>query len=292
LSATPTNAPAIPQWTGEERVIRARHGLAAIDFRELWHYRELLGVLTWRNIAIRYKQTYLGIAWAVLQPVLTVAVLTFVFQRMAKLEIDTHGVPYPLVVLAGLLPWQFFANAVGDSSNSLLGAQSMITKIYFPRILIPISAVLSGGVDFAITLILLIGMMLYYHAPFTPHLLLIPVFSLMIVAVSCAMGFWFSALNVKYRDVKYVVPFIIRIGMFICPVMYVAVGPNWQKWRFLYSALNPLVGILEGFRWAAFGTSFEPYWPGFACSLALIAVLLVSGAYYFRSTEKTFADII
>jgi lipopolysaccharide transport system permease protein len=292
MSATPTNTPAMPQWTGEERVIRARHGLAAIDFRELWHYRELLGVLTWRNIAIRYKQTYLGIAWAVLQPVLTVAVLTFVFQRMAKLEIDTHGVPYPLVVLAALLPWQFFANALGDSSNSLLSAQSMITKIYFPRILIPISAVLSGCIDFGITLVLLFGMMLYYHMPFTVYLLLIPVFSLMIVAVSCAMGFWFSALNVKYRDVKYVVPFIIRIGMFICPVMYLSIGPNWQQWRFLYSALNPLVGILEGFRWAAFGHNFEPYWPGFVCGLALIVVLLVSGAYYFRSTEKTFADII
>ncbi len=289
MSVTPTNAAAIPAWTGEERVIRARHGMAAIDLRELWHYRELLGMLAWRNIAIRYKQTYLGIAWAVLQPVLTVAVLTFVFQRMAKIEIDTRGVPYPLVVLAGLLPWQFFANALGDSSASLLGSQAMITKIYFPRILIPISSVLSGCVDFVISLVLLFVMMIYYHMPFTTNLLLIPVFFLMIVAATCAMGFWFSALNVKYRDVKYIVPFIIRIGMFICPVMYLSIT---AKWQFLYSALNPLVGILEGFRWSAFGHNFEPYWPGFWIGLGLICVLLVSGAYYFRSTEKTFADII
>ena len=289
MSVTPTNVAAIPAWTGEERVIRARHGMAAIDLRELWHYRELLGMLAWRNIAIRYKQTYLGIAWAVIQPVLTVAVLTFVFQRMARIEIDTRGVPYPLVVLAGLLPWQFFANALGDSSASLLGSQAMITKIYFPRILIPISAVLSGCVDFLISLVLLFVMMIYYHMPFTTNLLLIPVFFLMIVAATCAMGFWFSALNVKYRDVKYIVPFIIRIGMFICPVMYLSIA---AKWQFLYSALNPLVGILEGFRWSAFGHNFEPYWPGFWIALGLICVLLVSGAYYFRSTEKTFADII
>lgn len=289
MTATPANAPAVAQWAGEERVIRARHGLAAIDLRELWHYRELLGMLAWRNIAIRYKQTYLGVAWAVLQPVLTVAVLTFVFQRMAKIEIDTRGVPYPLVVLAGLLPWQFFANALGDSSASLLSAQSMITKIYFPRILIPISAVLSGCVDFGISLVLLFAMMLYYHMPFTATLLLLPLFFLMIVTTTCAMGFWFSALNVKYRDVKYVVPFIIRIGMFICPVMYLSVSAKWQFW---YSALNPLVGILEGFRWAAFGHLYEPYWPGLWIGLGLTAALFVSGAYYFRSTEKTFADII
>jgi lipopolysaccharide transport system permease protein len=287
--SAPTNAAAVPKWTGEERVIRARNGLAAIDLRELWHYRELLGVLAWRNIAIRYKQTYLGVAWAVLQPVMTVVVLTFVFQRMAQIQIDTRGIPYPLVVLAALLPWQFFANALGDSSNSLLGAQSMITKIYFPRILIPISSVLSGCVDFGISLALLFGMMIYYQLPFTVNLLLIPVFFLMIVAASCAFGFWFSALNVKYRDVKYVVPFLIRIGMFICPVMYLSIG---AKWQFLYSTLNPLVGILEGFRWAAFGNNFQPFWPGLACGLGIIAVLLISGAYYFRSTEKTFADII
>jgi lipopolysaccharide transport system permease protein len=288
MSASPTTA-AIPEWAAEERVIRARHGLAAIDLRELWHYRELLGMLSWRNVAIRYKQTYLGIAWAVLQPVLTVAVLTLVFQRMAQIQIDTRGVPYPLVVLAALLPWQFFANALGDSSSSLLGAQSMITKIYFPRILIPISAVLSGCVDFLISLVLLFAMMWYYHMPFTAHLLLIPVFFLMIVVATCAMGFWFSALNVKYRDVKYIVPFIIRIGMFVCPVMYVSIG---AKWQFLYSTLNPLVGIFEGFRWAAFGERFEPFLPGLWTGLAIICVLFVSGAYYFRSTEKTFADII
>ncbi|MDB6058741.1 MAG: type transporter [Verrucomicrobiales bacterium] len=288
MSATPTNA-AIPEWAGEERVIRARHGLAAIDLRELWHYRELLGMLTWRNISIRYKQTYLGIAWAVLQPVLTVTVLTLVFQRMTKIDVDTQGVPYPLFVLAGLLPWQFFANALGDSSGSLLGAQSMITKIYFPRILIPISAVLSGCVDFVISLVLLFVMMIYYHMPFTTNLLLIPVFFLMVVTTTCAMGFWFSALNVKYRDVKYIVPFIIRIGMFVCPVMILGPGPKWQ---FLYSALNPLVGILEGFRWSAFGHNHEPFWPGVWIGLGLTCVLLVSGAYYFRSTEKTFADII
>jgi lipopolysaccharide transport system permease protein len=296
MSATTTTAPATAEWASEERVIRARHGLAAIDLRELWHYRELLGMLTWRNITIRYKQTYLGIAWAVLQPVMTIAVFTLVFQHMARIQTDTRGIPYPVVVLAALLPWQFFANALGDTTVSLLGAQSMITKIYFPRILIPISAVLSGCVDFLISLALLFVLMIYYHIAFTVNLLLIPAFFLMLIAVTCALGFWFSALNVKYRDVKYVVPFIIRIGMFICPVMYVSIeGVNHTagaRWKFWYSALNPLVGILEGFRWSAFGQKFEPFWPGFWVALAISVVLLVSGAYYFRSTEKTFADVI
>jgi lipopolysaccharide transport system permease protein len=255
----------------------------------LWHYRELLGMLVWRNISIRYKQTYLGVAWAVLQPVLMVAVLTFAFQRITGAPIDTRGLKYPLMVLAALIPWQFFANALSDSSASLLGAQSMITKIYFPRILLPISAVLSGCIDFAISLVLLFAMMIYYHVPLTANLLLIIPFFLMLVVVTCAMGFWFSALNVKYRDVKYIVPFIVRVGMFICPVMYLSVSPKWQ---FLYSALNPLVGILEGFRWSAFGTDFQPYWPGLWIGIPLACVLLISGAYYFRSTEKTFADII
>jgi lipopolysaccharide transport system permease protein len=289
MSATPTSAVPV-DWAGEERVIRARHGLAAIDLRELWHYRELLGMLTWRNIAIRYKQTYLGIAWAVLQPVLMVAVLTFAFKRVAGAAvIDTKGFEYALVVLAALVPWQFFANALSDSSASLLGAQSMITKIYFPRILIPISAVLSGCIDFVISLVLLFGMMVYYHIPFSVKLFLLIPFFVLLVAASCAMGFWFSALNVKYRDVKYIVPFIVRVGMFICPVMYLSVGPKWQL---LYSTLNPLVGILEGFRWSALGNDFQPYWPGVWIGIALTFLLLVSGAYYFRSTEKTFADII
>ena len=272
----------------ETRVIKAKRGLRAIDFQELWRYRELFWLLSWRNVLIRYKQTYLGIAWAVLQPFLTMVVFSVIFGQIGKFP--TKGAPYPVLVFVALLPWQFFANALSESSNSLVSAQNMISKIYFPRLIIPASAALSGCVDFLISVVLLFAIMLWYHVPFTINLLLLPVFFLVAFIASLAMGFWFSALNVKYRDVKYVVPFIVRMGFFISPVGFLSdKAGQWLGW---YSTLDPLVGVIDGFRWCVLGPNFEPYWPGFWSGLAVVLVLLVTGAYYFRSTEKTFADVI
>ena len=273
-----------------EHVIRAKSGLVAINFRELWRYRELFWLLSWRNVLIRYKQTYLGILWAVLQPFLTMIVFSVIFGSMGKF--DSKGARYPVLVLAALLPWQFFANALSESSNSLVASQGMISKIYFPRIVIPASMVLSGCLDFLIGLAMLFVVMLCYHIPFTLHLVLLPLFFLVAFLASIAMGFWFSALNVKYRDVKYIVPFIVRMGFFVSPVAFLSDLVVPWKWQFWYSALNPLVGVMEGFRWCVLGKNFEPYWPGFWVGLVFIFILLISGAYYFRSTEKTFADII
>jgi lipopolysaccharide transport system permease protein len=277
---------------GAIRVIRPRQGLVAIDFGELWRFRELFWILSWRNVLIRYKQTYIGVAWALLQPFLTMVVLTVIFGKMAKF--DSKGAPYAVMTFVGLWPWQFFANALGESSNSLVASRSMITKIYFPRLVIPGSAVLSGIVDFLICFILLLGLMAWYGVPLNIRFLLLPCFLLPAFLASLAGGFWFSALNVKYRDVKFAVPFITRIGMYISPVAYASsmvpekFGSQWQFWYYL----NPLAGIIDGFRWCILGPAFEPYWTGVATGLAVTLVLLVSGAYYFRSTEKTFADII
>jgi lipopolysaccharide transport system permease protein len=270
------------------RVIQAKHGFVAIDFRELWRYRELGWQLAWRSVLIRYKQTYLGIAWAVLQPLLTTVVFTVVFGKLGNFP--DKGAAYPVLVFAAMLPWQFFANALSESSNSLIASQNMITKIYFPRIIIPASAVLSGCVDFLISLGLLVFIMLWYHVPLTPCLLLLPLFFLVAFIASMAMGLWFSALNVKYRDVKYVVPFIVRMGFFVSPVGFLSEKAG--KWLMTYSTLNPLVGVIDGFRWCILGPKFEPYWPGFWAGFAVVIVLLISGACYFRSTEKTFADVI
>jgi len=272
-----------------ERVIRPRHGLAAMDFSELWRYRELFWELSWRNVLIRYKQTMLGIAWAVIQPLLTMVVFTVVFSLFGKLS--SQGAPYALLVLAALVPWQFFSNAMSESSNSLIASQGMITKVYFPRAIIPASAVLSGMIDFLISLVLLFGLMLWYDVPFTLRLLALPVFALLAFLAAFGTGLWLSALNVKYRDVKYVVPFLTRIGMYATPVGFaVTVVP--EKWLFWFYSLNPLVGIVEGFRWCILGSNFEPMWVGVINGAALIILLLISGAYYFRTTERTFADVI
>lgn len=272
----------------EERLIRPRHGMVAINFRELWQFRELFVFLTWRDILIRYKQTVIGMMWAVLQPILTMGILVFVFSRLAKMP--DGGVPYPVLTFAAILPWQFFSTAVASSSASVVGSSGMISKVYFPRLIIPGSASLSGAMDFAVSLIVLCLLMLFYQVPFRIHLLLIPVFVVVAALTAFSFGLWLSALNVKYRDVKYVVPFLLRMGMYISPVGFMSsLVP--AKWRFLYS-LNPMVGVIDGFRWAILGPDFEPCWPGFGVSLAAVMFVLVSGLYFFRSTEKTFADII
>ncbi len=273
-----------------ERVIRPKNGLAALDFSELWRYRELFLQLAWRNVLIRYKQTYLGISWAILQPLLTTVVFTIIFGKIAKLP--DLGVPYAVLTFAGLIPWQFFANALTESSNSLVMSQNMVTKIYFPRVVLPTAAVLSGCMDFLITLGLLVGFMIWYSIPPTPYLFLLPLFFAAAFLASMAVGIWFSALNVKYRDVKYIVPFIVRIGFFASPVAFLSNLTVPEKWRFCYNSLNPMAGIIEGFRFCILGPKFQPYWPGFWAGMAVVLFLLVTGAYYFRTTEKTFADVI
>ena len=271
-----------------DRVIRPRHGLAALNLRELWQYRELFLMLSWRNVLIRYKQTYIGVAWAVFQPLLIMVVFTVIFGKIAK--VDTRNMPFPIFSFAALVPWLFFANALSESSNSLVASQNMITKIYFPRLIIPMSAVLSGTVDFLISLGLLLVLMVWYHVPVTLNILLLPVFFALTFLASLAAGFWFSALNVKYRDVKYIVPFIVRMGIYISPIGYLSseLYNRFGGWI----GLNPLVGIIDGFRWCIFGAAFEPDWAGLWLGVGVVAALLASGAIYFRSTEKTFADII
>lgn len=272
-----------------ERVIRPRHGLAAVDFPELWRYRELFWELSWRNVLIRYKQTLLGLAWALLQPLLTMLVFVVVFSYIAKLP--SNGAPYAVLTLAALVPWQFFSNAMSESSNSLIASQGMITKVYFPRAIIPASAVLSGMVDFLVSLALLLGLMLWYEVPFTIRLFALPLFALLAFFAAFGVGLWLSALNVKYRDVKYVVPFLTRIGLYITPVGF-AISMVPEKWLLWFYTLNPLVGIIEGFRWCILGGSFEPLWLGVLNGTAVILIVLVTGAYYFRTTERTFADVI
>lgn len=275
-----------------ERVIRPQHGLIAVNFGELWRYRELFGFLAWRDILIRYKQTYLGVAWAVLQPFLTTLVFVLVFEKLGKF--DSKGAPYAVMTFAAMLPWQFFANALSESSNSIVASSNMISKIYFPRLIIPASAVLSGLVDFLIGLVILFVLMILFGVKFQLHLLLLPLFLFIAFAAAFSTGVWLSALNVKYRDVKYIVPFFTRMGLYVSPVGFLSTlildqfGP---KVFFAYS-LNPMVGVIDGFRWCVLGGSFEPYWPGVCASLAVVAILAVTGVVYFRSTEKTFADVI
>lgn len=272
----------------QEIVIKPRKGLVGIDLPELWRYRELFLFLAWRDILIRYKQTAIGVAWAVIQPLLTVVIFTIIFGRVA--ELPSGGAPYAVLTLTGVLPWQFFSNAISQSSNSLVGAQNMVQKVYFPRLVIPVSATLSGVLDFGITLIMLFILMIWFDVAFTPTLLLLPLFTLLALAAALSIGIWMSAVNVKYRDVKYVVPFMVSMGLYISPVGYMTdVVP--ESWRLVYS-VNPMVGVIDGFRWAVLGPQFEPYWPGFWLSTSVVAVLLLTGLVFFRNAERTFADII
>ena len=273
----------------QERILRPRQGLIGLNLAELWRFRELLGLLAWRDILLRYKQTYLGVAWAVLQPVLTAVIFVVLFQRFAKF--DSFGAPYSVLVLAGLLPWQFFANALTESSASLVASARIISKVYFPRLIIPLSAVISGLVDALIAFVIVVVFMLWNGVPFRLHLLLLPLFGVLAFLSALSVGIWFSALNVRYRDMKYVVPFITRIGMYATPVGFLwqpVVPANWKFWF----SLNPLVGVIDGFRWCILGPAFEPYWPGLWISAGAVLLVLASGLMYFRNTERSFADVI
>jgi lipopolysaccharide transport system permease protein len=257
-------------------------------WRDIWRYRELFYFLAWRDILVRYKQTAIGIAWALIRPFLTMIVFTVVFGNIAKLP--SEGVPYPILVFAAMLPWQFFANALSECSNSLLNNSNLISKIYFPRLIVPASAVIVSFVDFLISGMILVALMAWYN--FVPdwRIVALPLFILIAFIAAIGSGLWLAALNVEYRDFRYIVPFIVQFGLYISPVGFSSsVVP--EKWRFLYS-LNPMVGVIDGFRWAILGGDTQLYWSGFLLSMTLVVFLIVSGVWYFRKMERTFADII
>ena len=257
-------------------------------WKDLWRYRELFYFLAWRDILVRYKQTAIGIAWALIRPFLTMIVFTVVFGQLAKLP--SQGVPYPILVFAGMLPWQFFSNALSECSGSLVGNANLISKVYFPRLIVPTSAVIVSFVDFMISGMILLGLMAWYS--FVPDLriLTLPLFTLIACAASMGVGLWLAALTVQYRDFRFIVPFIVQFGLYISPVGFSSsIVP--EQWRLIYS-LNPMVGVIDGFRWAILGGESQLYLPGFSLSLASVLLLLWSGIWYFRKMEKTFADVI
>ena len=263
-------------------------GWVPLKLKDLWEYRELLYFLVWRDIKVRYKQTALGATWAIIQPFFTMVVFSIFFGHLAKVPSD--GIPYPLFSFAALVPWTFFANGLSQSSNSLVGSGTLITKVYFPRLIIPLAAVFSGIVDFVLAFVVLLGMMVYYGLfPTTMNVLWLPLFLLLALTTSLGVGLWLSALNVEYRDVRYIVPFITQFWMLATPIGYPS-SLLQQPWRTLYG-LNPMVGVAEGFRWALLGTNTAPG-PIIAVSSAAAILILVTGAFYFRRMEKTFADIV
>ncbi|AEP12355.1 ABC transporter permease [Chloracidobacterium thermophilum] len=279
LDAAP-HAPASP-------VIRIEptRGWVAVKLKELWDYRELLYFLVWRDVKVRYKQTVLGAAWALLQPLFTMLVFSIFFGRLAGIPSD--GVPYPLFALAALIPWTFFANALGQSSNSLVNSAHLIAKVYFPRLVIPLASVLGGLVDLAVACSLFVPMLLYYGITPGWGILWLPGFVLLAIVTALGVGLWASALNVEYRDVRHVISFATQLWMFLTPVVYPgSLVP--ERWRLLYN-LNPMSGVVDGFRWALLGAGAPPGLPLLASALASLT-LLVTGAFYFRRMEKTFAD--
>ena len=257
-------------------------------FRELLRYRELFYFLAWRDILVRYKQTVIGIAWSVIRPLLTMLVFTVVFGRLAKLP--NEGVPYPILVFSAMLPWQYFANAMQESSNSLIAESRLISKVYFPRLIVPASSVIVSAVDFLISLALLGLLMLGYGFVPSWTFLFMPFFFLLATLAALGAGFWLSALNVKYRDFRYIVPFLVQFGLYVSPVGFSSsVVP--ERWRLLYS-LNPMVGVIDGFRWCVQGTVSSLYLPGFLISATISILAFSSGVWFFRRTERFFADFI
>ncbi len=255
---------------------------------DLWRYRELFYFLAWRDILVRYKQTAIGIAWALIRPFLTMVVFTIVFGKLAKLP--SEGVPYPILVFAAMLPWQFFASSLSECSGSLLTNSNLISKVYFPRLIVPASAVVVSFVDFLVSGMILLGLMAWYNYVPTWRIITLPIFILIAAGASIGAGLWLASLNVKYRDFRYIVPFIVQFGLYISPVGFSSnIVP--EQWRLLYS-INPMVGVIDGFRWAILGGEFRFHVMGFMISLSLVLLLLVSGVWYFRKTEKTFADVI
>jgi lipopolysaccharide transport system permease protein len=267
--------------------IRPPKGWATLGLKELWEYRELLYFLTWRDIKVRYKQTALGAAWAVIQPFFMMVVFSLFFGKLGGIPSD--GIPYPVFAFCALLPWQLFAHALSESSNSLVANERLITKVYFPRLIVPISAVLGGLVDFAIAFVILLCMMAYYGIMPTAMIVTLPLFLLLAVATALGVGLWLSALNVQYRDVRYTIGFLTQFWLFATPVAYPSsIVP--EKWRWLYG-LNPMAGVVEGFRWALLGKTKGPGTMLFV-SVCAVTLILIGGFYYFRRMEQTFADIV
>lgn len=279
---------ATQQASTEVTYLRPVRGLASLNFKELWKYRELFYFLTWRDVKVRYKQAVLGIGWAILQPLLTMVIFSIIFGQLAKLQTE-NGIPYPIYSYAALLPWRLFAGALQRSGNSLVGSANLITKVYFPRLVIPASAVTAGLVDLFFSFLILMGLMAYYQVPFSWRMLwLIPLVALA-VFTAIAVGLWLSALNVRFRDVQQMIPFLIEAWMYASPVVYSARIIPTGKWQIVY-ALNPMAGVIQGFRWALLDTA--PPDLSMLVSFSVVLVIFISGLVYFRKMERTFADIV
>ncbi len=269
-------------------VIRPEKGWSSLNLRDLWRYRELIYFMTWRDLKVRYKQTLLGAGWAILRPVLTMVVFSIFFGELAKVPSD--GIPYPIFTFTALLPWELFVSALSQASRSLVQNTHMVTKVYFPRLILPISSILAGLVDFLVAFLVLIGMMIYYKITPTVNVWTLPLFLLLALITALGVGFWLSAMNVLYRDVNYVTPFLTQFWLFITPIAYpVSIIP--EKWRLLY-ALNPMSGVVDGFRWALLGNTQSAPGPMLILSSIIAVVLLISGMYYFRRMERQFADMV
>lgn len=271
-----------------EKIIRPRHGLAELKLDEVWQYRELIVFLAWRDLLVRYKQTVIGILWALLRPLITMLIFTIVFGHFAK--VPSGGIPYPVFALAGLLPWQLFSGIFSEASFSVVGNSQLVSKVYFPRLVIPLSATVIAIVDFLITVVMMMGLMAWYRIPPSVNSWMLIPLTLLCAIAGTGAGIWFAALFVRYRDVRHILPFIVQMGLYISPVGFsTAMVP--QRWRLLYS-LNPMVGVIDGYRWALFGGSNPIYLPGLAVSILLAIAVLIGGLFYFRNTERAFADII
>lgn len=273
-----------------ERVLIIEPGRAEAQYwRDLWRYRELFFVLAWRDVAVRYKQTLIGVAWAVVRPFLTMVIFTVIFGKVAKLPSDGE-VPYALMVFAGMLPWYLFSSALTSAAESVVNSANLVSKVYFPRIIVPAATIVTALIDFLISFGILIAVMLWYRYAPGWQIVFLPVFVVLAVITSLGPGLWITALNIKYRDFKFVVPFLVQLGLYVSPVGFSsAIVP--EKWRLLYS-LNPMVGIIDGFRWCILGGSSPLYLPGFLLSLAVMSLFLWLGITRFRKTEKSFADLL
>ncbi|MHC1783386.1 MAG: ABC transporter permease [Anaerolineaceae bacterium] len=269
-------------------ILRPVRGWAALNLKELWIYRELIYFMTWKDLKVKYKQTLLGASWAILQPFMTMVVFSIFFGELAGVPSD--GVPYPIFSFTALLPWTLFSKALSDASRSLVQNSHMITKIYFPRLILPLASVLAGVVDFALALLVLLGMMVYYGVSPTPAVWFLPLFLLLALVTALGVGLWLSALNVMYRDIGYILPFLTQFWLFITPIAYPA-SMVPEKWRLLY-ALNPMTGVVEGFRWALLGTQQANSWLMLGVSTLIAIIVLVSGLFYFRRMERLFADMV
>ncbi len=285
--------PAAPPTTAARELILVPGRAEQQYWRDLWHYRELFYVLAWRDVSVRYKQTTIGVAWALIQPLLTMIVMTVIFGKVAGLPSE-GAAPYALMVFAAMLPWQFFSSSLSTAGQSLVNNANLISKVYFPRMIVPASSIITSFVDFLVSLLILGGMMVWFQ--FWPdwRILTLPLFIVLAFLAAVGPGLWITAMNVKYRDFRYVVPFVVQLGLYISPVAYSSslIRNRFGDGIFTLYCLNPMVGVIDGFRWAILGGEASIYWPGFLLSLAFTLVFLVIGIWYFRKTERTFADVI